>query len=41
MIEAYNLGALFDPEFGGDRAALIDCRRGGGMSIMRRRKGIH
>ena len=26
MIEAYNLGALFDPELGGDRTALIDCR---------------
>ncbi len=26
MIEAYNLGALFDPELGGDRVALIDCR---------------
>ncbi len=26
MIKAYNLGALFDPELGGDRAALIDCR---------------
>jgi len=26
MIVAYNLGALFDPELGGDRAALIDCR---------------
>jgi acyl-CoA synthetase (AMP-forming)/AMP-acid ligase II len=26
MIEAYNLGALFDPELGADRVALIDCR---------------
>ena len=26
MIEAYNLGALFDPALGGDRTALIDCR---------------
>ena len=26
MIDAYNLGALFDPELGGDRTALIDCR---------------
>ena len=26
MIEAYNLGALFDPDLGGDRTALIDCR---------------
>ncbi|MDP6688624.1 MAG: class I adenylate-forming enzyme family protein [Alphaproteobacteria bacterium] len=26
MISAYNLGALFDPELGGDNLALIDCR---------------
>ncbi len=25
MISAYNLGALFDPELGGDNPALIDC----------------
>ena len=25
MIPAYNLGALFDPELGGDNLALIDC----------------
>jgi len=26
MISAYNLGALFDPNLGGDNLALIDCR---------------
>ena len=26
MKDAYNLGALFDPELGGDNPALIDCR---------------
>ncbi|MBT3329883.1 MAG: acyl--CoA ligase [Rhodospirillaceae bacterium] len=26
MISAYNLGALYDPDLGGDNLALIDCR---------------